>query len=121
MSKSHEQIAREFLDHYEISWNAGAVAKLADLYTPDAIVVGYVTAVGREQISQLLRRIIEQGWTRITIKLTAVRQVGGVILMANQYRASGSGERAGETLEAQSTHVLTCVDALWLSAMHTAT
>jgi hypothetical protein len=62
------------------------------------VLVGLVTAIGRSQICELLRSIIGQGWTSIRIKIVNVRQVGGVILIASEYAAIGSGENAGRDL-----------------------
>jgi uncharacterized protein (TIGR02246 family) len=91
------------------------------LYTPDAILVGYVVAEGREQIARLLQGIVEQGWTRIQIKVAGVRKLGDAILIATQYTASGPEGSPGKRLDAKSSHVVTRVGDEWLSAMHTAT
>ena len=94
-----DQIARDFISRYEAEWSNGAEA-VSRLYAADGVLVGFVTAVGRSQICELLRGIIGQGWTSIKIKIVNVRQVGGVILIANEYAATGSGENAGKTLNA---------------------
>lgn len=114
-----DQIARDFIGRYEAEWNRGAEA-VSRLYAPDAVLVGFVTAIGRSQICELLRGIISQGWTRIRIKIVNVRRVGGVILIANEYTAIGSGENAGKALNATSSHVLVESNGEWLSTLHTA-
>ena len=63
-----ERIAREFIERYEAAWTQGAEAA-AQLYTADGVLVGYATAIGRDEISKLLAGIIGQGWTRIKIGL----------------------------------------------------
>jgi hypothetical protein len=68
----------------------------------------------------LLRGSIGQGWTSIRIKIVNVRQVGGAILIANEYAAIGSGENAGKTLNATSSHVLVESNGEWLATLHTA-
>jgi hypothetical protein len=89
-----DQIARDFISRYEAEWSNGAEA-VSRLYTAGGVLVGFVTAVGRSQICELLRGIIGQGWTSIRIKIVNVRQVGGLILIANEYVATGSGKNAG--------------------------
>jgi uncharacterized protein (TIGR02246 family) len=116
---AEERTAREFIERYEAAWALGADAA-AKLYTADAVLVGYVTAIGRAEIRKLLHGIIGQGWTRIKMKAVNVRKIGDVILMANEYTAIGSGANAGKTLDATSSHVLVHADGTWLSALHTA-
>jgi uncharacterized protein (TIGR02246 family) len=114
-----DQIAREFLSRYEAEWSNGAEA-VSRLYAPDAVLVGFVTAIGRSQIGEVLRGIIGQGWTSIRIKIVNVRQTGGLILIANDYTAIGSGQNAGKTLNASASHVLVESNGQWLSTLHTA-
>ncbi len=114
-----ERIAREFIERYEAAWAQGAEAA-AQLYTADSVLVGYMTAIGRAEIHKLLAGIIGQGWTRIKMRAVNVRQIGDVILMANEYTAIGSGANAGKTLDATSSHVLVHADGEWRSALHTA-
>lgn len=113
------RIARDFISRYEAEWSRGAEA-VSQLYTPDSVLVGFATAIGRSQICELLRGIIGQGWTSIRIKVVNVRRVGGVILIASEYAAIGSGENAGKTLNAASSHVLVETNGEWLSTLHTA-
>jgi hypothetical protein len=49
-----------------------------------------------------------------------VRQIGGVILIANEYAAIGSGQNAGKTLNASASHVLIESNGQWQSTLHTA-
>jgi uncharacterized protein (TIGR02246 family) len=119
MDDAAGQIANEFIARYEVAWNHGAEA-VAKLYTADSVLVGYVTAIGRPEISKLLGGIIGQGWTQIKIKAVNVRKVGDVILVANVYTAIGSGANAGKTLDATASHVLVHTDGEWLSTLHTA-
>jgi uncharacterized protein (TIGR02246 family) len=114
-----DQIARDFLSRYEAEWSNGAEA-VSRLYAPDAVLVGFVTAIGRSQICEALRGIIGQGWTSIRIKIVNVRQIGGLILIANEYAAIGSGQNAGKTLSASASHVLIESNGEWLSTLHTA-
>jgi uncharacterized protein (TIGR02246 family) len=114
-----ERIAREFIERYEAAWTQGAEAT-AQLYTADGVLVGYATAIGRDEISKLLAGIIGQGWTRIKIRTVNVRKVGDVILMANEFTAIGSSANAGKTLDATSSHVLVHADGEWRSTLHTA-
>ncbi len=94
--------------------------KVIQLYTHDSVLVGYITAVGRSEITDLLQGIFAQGWTGIKVRAVNARRVGDVILVANEYTAIGSGTKAGETLGGKSSHVLINVDGEWLSTMHTA-
>ena len=55
-----ERIAHEFIVRYEAAWTNGAEA-VAKLYTADGVLIGYVTAIGRPNIFQALREIINQG------------------------------------------------------------
>jgi ketosteroid isomerase-like protein len=119
LSDHADQIARHFISRYEAEWSNGAGA-VSRLYASDAVLVGLVTAIGRSQICELLRGIIGQGWTSIRIKIVNVRQVGGVILIASEYAAIGSGENAGRTLTATSSHVLVESNGTWLATLHTA-
>jgi hypothetical protein len=102
-----DQIARDFINRYEAEWSNGAEA-VSRLYAADGVLVGFVTAVGRG--------IIGQSWTRIV----NVRPIGGVILIASEYAAIGSGENAGKTLNAASSYVLVESNGDWLSTLHTA-
>jgi uncharacterized protein (TIGR02246 family) len=120
VSENPHQIASDFIGRWERTWNEQGAHAVAQLYTPDAILVGYVVVEGREQIARLLQGIVEQGWTRIQIKVVGVRQLGAVILIATEYTASGPEENTGKRLDAKSSHVLTRVGDEWLSAMHTA-
>jgi hypothetical protein len=117
MSANPEQIADNYIDRWRRLWNDGG--PLSTLYTTDSVLVGYRIAIGRADIAALLRAVYDQGWTGISIRLVNARAVGGVILLAAEYTASGSGNHAGETREGKSSHVLTPVDSTWLSAMHT--
>jgi uncharacterized protein (TIGR02246 family) len=119
MENAADRIANEFIAHYETAWDQGAEA-VARLYASDSVLVGYATAIGRSEILRLLREIIQQGWTRIKIKTVNVRQVDGIILVAIEYTAFGSGAIAGKTLNATSSHVLVHVNGEWLSTLHTA-
>lgn len=119
MDDRADQIAREFLRRYEAEWSNGAEA-VSRLYAPDGVLVGFVTAIGRSQICEVLRGIIGQGWASIRIKIVNVRQVGGLILIANEYAAIGSGQNAGKTLNASASQVLIESDGEWLSTLHTA-
>jgi ketosteroid isomerase-like protein len=119
LSDRADQIARHFIGRYEVEWSNGAEA-VSRLYASDAVLVGLVAAIGRSQICELLRGIIGQGWTSIRIKIVNVRQVGGVILMANEYAAIGSGENADKSLNATASHVLVESNGEWLSTLHTA-
>jgi len=116
---SADQIARDFIGRYEAEWSRGAEA-VSLLYVPDAVLVGFATAIGRSRICELLRGIIGQGWTSIRIKIVNVRRVGSVILIASEYAAVGSGENAGKTLNAASSYVLVESQGEWLSTLHTA-
>src|SRR4029078_11370879 len=108
-----------FIGRYEAEWSRGAEA-VSLLYVPDAVLVGFATAIGRSRICELLRGIIGQGWTSIRIKIVNVRRVGSVILIASEYAAVGSGENAGKTLNAASSYVLVESQGEWLATLHTA-
>jgi hypothetical protein len=82
-----DQIAREFLSHYQAEWSNGAEA-LSRLYTVHGVLAGFVTAIGRSQICEVLSGIIGQGWPSIRIKIVNVRQVDGLILIATTTRRS---------------------------------
>ena len=119
MDDRAEQIAHEFMRRYEAAWSEGAEA-VSKLYTSDGVLVGFLTAIGRSQIRELVRDIIGQGWKSIRIKIANVRKVGDVILIASEYTALGSGENAGKTLNATSSHVLVQSNGAWLLTLHTA-
>jgi hypothetical protein len=117
MSANPEQIAVDYIDRWQRLWNESG--PVSTLYTTDSVLVGYRIAIGRADIGALLRAVYDQGWTGIRIRLVNARAASGVILLAAEYTASGGGNRAGETREGKSSHVLTQVDGTWLSAMHT--
>ena len=54
MDDRADQIARDFISRYEAEWSNGAEA-VSRLYAADGVLVGFVTAVGRSQICELLR------------------------------------------------------------------
>jgi uncharacterized protein (TIGR02246 family) len=113
-------IAEDFVRRFENAWNSRGPAAAAALYAPDAILAGAATGVGRTEIERLLQLLFQQGWTRISIKVAQAGAVGGVVLVVSEFSASGSGANAGKTLNGRSSHVLTEIDGVWLSAMHTA-
>ena len=117
---NHDAVALAYVKAWENAWNTDGVKATLKLYAPDSLLVGYVTAVGRSEIGTLLGGIFTQGWTKITIRVTHAREANGLILVANEYTATGSGPNAGKTLQAKSSHVLALIEASWLSVMHTA-
>jgi uncharacterized protein (TIGR02246 family) len=121
MADGVETIASAFNRRWETAWNEDGARDVAGLYAEDAILAGYKVAVGRPAIADLLGAIFAQGWTRIAIRLVHAHRRGNVVFVVNDYTASGTGAKSGETLDAKSSHVLIEVDGAWLSAMHTAT
>lgn len=121
MAQNADQIATTYITNWENAWNTEGPSAAAKLYTPDSVLIGYVTAVGQTEIEKLLTGIFEQSWTKISIKLVNARKIDNVVLIANEYTASGMGPNEGKTLDAKSSHVLTQVGDTCLSAMHTAT
>lgn len=121
MAINHEQIAQAYVTAWENAWNHEGVEATLDLYAADSVLVGYVTAIGKPEIANLLAGIFAQGWTKIKIKVTNAREINGLVLVANDYRATGSGPNEGKTLDAKSSHVLASVGQSWVSVMHTAT
>lgn len=119
MGQDADRIAEDFARRYEGAWAQGAAAA-ATLYTADAVLVGHAVAIGRREILKLLQGIMGLGWTAIRIRIVNVRHVGDVILIANEYTAIGSGQTAGKTLDAKSSHVLVHSEGAWLSTLHTA-
>jgi uncharacterized protein (TIGR02246 family) len=119
MDDAAERIANDFIRRYQSAWTKGAET-IAELYTTDSVLVGYVTATGRTEILELVRGIIAQGWTGIKIKAVNVRKIGDVVLVAAEYTAVGSGANAGKTLNATSSYVLVCTGGAWLATLHTA-
>ncbi len=102
------------------AWNAAGAATTAQLYTPDAVLVGAATGIGQAEIARLLGLLYAQGWTRIAITVTNARPVGAVVLAVFAFTAYGTGPAAAKVLHGKSSHVLTRVRDTWLSAMHTA-
>ncbi len=117
---SPENIAAEFIGRWERTWNAQGAAATAHLYTEDSVLVGAAIAIGRPAIERSLGMLFAAGWTAIAIKLIDAREVGGVVLAACEFTATGSGPSQGKILNGRSSHVLTCVGGRWLSAMHSA-
>jgi ketosteroid isomerase-like protein len=116
-----DQIAADYIARWGRLWNREGVRAVDMLYTPDSVLVGYRTAVGRTEIARLLQSILDQGWTGIKIKVVNARALAGTILVANDYTAIGSGPNAGKTRDGKSSHVLTRFNDTWMSAMHTTT
>jgi ketosteroid isomerase-like protein len=117
VTESPDQIADAYVARWQKLWNEqGAVSAL---YTDDSVLVGFRTAIGRADIAALLQSIMDQGWTGISISIVNARAVAGVVLVACDYTAIGSGPNAGQTRQGKSSHVLTRVGDAWLSAMHT--
>lgn len=114
-----QTIADDFNRAYEQAWHAG-IDKVTELYAEDSILVGYATVKGKPGIAGLLGQIIGQGWTGIQIKTTHAQSIGDIVLVANEYTAIGSGEKAGQSLNARSSHVLAKSGDKWVTAMHTA-
>ena len=116
-----KEIAATFMSEYESVWNSQGARAVANLYTPDSLLIGYAVASGRTEIEKLLGAIFDQGWAKISIKVIEARELGDAVLIANEYSAQGSGPNAGKTLKGKSSYVLANVGGTWLSAMHTAT
>ena len=121
MTNDYKSIAQEFMKRWESAWNAGDVGELMELYTEESILVGYVTAVGKRAVEELLKGILDQGWKRIEIRITQIREINGIILVANEYSAFGAGVNEGKKLEAKSSHVLALINGSYVSVLHTAT
>jgi uncharacterized protein (TIGR02246 family) len=115
-----EKIAAEFIARWMRSWNSAGPAATARLYTPDSMLIGGAMAIGREAIEKALTALFNQGWARIEIELTHAQAQGNMVLVASTFTAHGSGANEGKTLSGKSTHALTSVGGVWLSAMHTA-
>jgi uncharacterized protein (TIGR02246 family) len=113
-------IAAAFAAKWESAWNDQGAAATAQLYTPDAMLVGASIGSGQAEIARLLGLLYAQGWTRITIAVKDARAVGSVVLAACTFTAQGSGPSAGKVLHGKSSHVLARIGDTWLSAMHTA-
>ena|SRR5258708_808106 len=120
MKQSPNEVAFANMSKWESAWNAQGVAAAAKLYTPDSMLIGVAIGIGQPEIERILDRLIQHGWTKISIKVVNVREVGGAVLVASEFSAFGSGPNAGKTLNGRSSHVLTQVDGSWLSAMHSA-
>ena len=120
MKQSPEDIAAAFASKWESAWNSQGAAAAAKLYTPDSVLVGVAIGVGQPDIERLLDMLFKQGWTKISIKVLNAREIGGLVLVASEFSAVGSGPNAGKTLNGKSSHVLTQVGDTWLSTMHTA-
>jgi uncharacterized protein (TIGR02246 family) len=120
MTQGPEEIAAAYANRWESAWNSRGASAAAELYTSDSVLVGAAVGIGRPEIERLLGMLFKQGWTRISIKVVNAREVGGVVLVASEFSAIGSGPTAGKTLNGKSSHVLTQVGDTWLSAMHTA-
>jgi uncharacterized protein (TIGR02246 family) len=120
MKQSPEQIAVAYVSKWENAWNSRGGVAAAKLYTPDGVLVGAAMGVGQPEIERLLAMLFKQGWTKISIKVLNAREIGGLVLVASEFSAVGSGPNAGKTLNGKSSHVLTQVGDTWLSTMHTA-
>jgi ketosteroid isomerase-like protein len=119
VSENPDQIATGYIDRWQKLWNEQRA--VSALYTDDSVLVGFRTAVGKADIAALLQSIREQGWTGIAIKVVNARAVAGVVVVACEYTAIGSGRNAGQTRDGKSSHVLALIGDTWLSAMHTTT
>jgi uncharacterized protein (TIGR02246 family) len=117
---SPSAIAAAFAARWESAWNSQGAAATAELYTPDAVLVGAATGIGQAEIARLLGLLHGQGWTRVVITVTNARAVGGVVLAVCDFTAHGSGPIAGKILNGKSSHVLARIGDTWLSAMHSA-
>ncbi|MGP0092771.1 MAG: YybH family protein [Xanthobacteraceae bacterium] len=120
MKPNPQEIAAAFARRWENAWNSEGAAATAKLYTPDALLVGMTIAAGRGEIESALDRLFQQGWSKISINVVQAREVAGVVLVAGEFSAFGSGPNAGKVLNGRSTHVLTQIGNTWLSAMHSA-
>lgn len=121
MTKAYERSARDFITAYQNAWNEGNFDQLMELYAEDGVLVGFITAEGKQAIESLLRGIRDEGWKRVEIRIKNVREINGLILMANEYSAFGSEQIEGKVLNAKSSHVLAPVNGSYLAVLHTAT
>ena len=120
MEKDCERVAREFIEGWEAAWNGGHIEQVMSTYADDSVLVGYITAVGKANIEAFLRGLLSEGWNRVEIRITNVREINGLILIGNEYTAFGSGANAGRRIDAKSSHVLSLVDGAYVSVLHTA-
>ena len=93
------EIAARFLAGWQDAWNGADPEAVARLYSPDSMLVGVATGIGRDEVGRLLGAIHGQGWTRIAIGLIEARSVGGVVLAVGEFTATGSGPTKGKTLD----------------------
>ncbi len=114
------EIATAFVTAWAEAWNTGGPPATMKLYTPDAMLIGAAMGMGQHEIERLMSILYKQGWTTVKIKVVNARLVGGLVLAACDFTALGSGDKAGTELQGNSSHVLTQVDGVWLSAMHSA-
>ena len=120
MNEEANRIATDFVRRYERAWSVGADAA-SSMYTDDGVLVGFVTASGRQEIASLVAGIVGQGWTGVQIRVVNARRASGVILVACEYTAIGSGAQMGKTTDAKSSYVLVQTEGDWLATLHTAT
>jgi uncharacterized protein (TIGR02246 family) len=104
-----EAIAAAFFARWEDAWQSGGASEAARLYTGDAVLVGASIAIGREEIAGRLAQLHNAGWTRIAIRPVNARLVGGLVLVAAEFKASGLSTDEGRTLSGRSSHALTKV------------
>jgi hypothetical protein len=120
MQPTPHAIAADYAARWERAWNTLGAPATGALDTPDSVLIGSSITVGWAEIERLLAAIWAQGWTQISIRMMNARVVGGLVLLAGEFSALGSGANAGKILSGTSSHVLTQVGDTWLSAMHIA-
>jgi hypothetical protein len=112
------KIATEYMKKYETAYAKGA-SEVVELYRDDGVLLGFRTAVGKSEIKELLQAaVLDQGWTKITIKVLNARMFNEIVVAVCDYSALGSGVNEGKTLSGRSSHVLVNTAGAWLNAMH---
>ena len=107
--KEGDKVSLQFFNDIAINVEMPKNVPLRVTYTEDAVKGDTSSSITKEATLE----------TGITIKVVIARSIAGVILLACDYTAIGSGRNAGQTRDGKSSHVLTQVDGAWLSAMHT--
>jgi uncharacterized protein (TIGR02246 family) len=77
MKQGPQEIAVAYASKWEDAWNSQGASAAAKLYTPDSVLVGAATGIGRPEIERLLGMLYQQGWTKISIKVLNAREVAG--------------------------------------------
>jgi uncharacterized protein (TIGR02246 family) len=125
-----EQAAREAAEtvarRFESAYNAGASARVADLFAKDGVYLapGGAVLTSRRGIEQAIAGRMRAGWTRVVVTVFNAHPAGDAVWGIGEYTTAGSGQNSGKEVGGYYAEVLTREGpdwrlSLWIGNLNT--